>query len=176
MPDDYTPLILVAALFLVILLILYVVYTKKISALTAQIDERARNEYQKWRQRDYDSLVAQQTPVPHRESQTQLNQWKIDNEAVIRQDAIARSRAVIVGKVVEHIVPYAPVFPYNPKDARFVGSPVDLIVFDGCDEGQVREIVFLEIKTGSSALTTRQRQIRDAIENGHVVWRVLKSL
>jgi len=131
MPDDYTPLILVAALFLVILLILYVVYTKKISALTAQIDERARNEYQKWRQRDYESLVAQQTAVAHRESQTQLNQWKIDNEAVIRQDAIARSRAVIVGKVVEHIVPYAPVFPYNPKDARFVGSPVDLIVFDG---------------------------------------------
>jgi len=65
-------------------------------------------------------------------------------------------------------------FPYNPKDARFFGSPVDLIVFDGMDEGCVRDVVFLEIKTGSSALNARQRQIRDAITSGRVRWRELR--
>jgi predicted Holliday junction resolvase-like endonuclease len=178
MPDDLTPLmvplVVLAALFLLILLALYVLHTKKISALNAIIDERARAQYQTWRERDYQTMVVQQSSVAQREAQVELNQWKIDNEAGIRQDAIARSRAVIVGKVTEHLVPHMPVFPYNPKDARFIGSPIDLIVFDGCDEGQIRDVVFLEIKTGTSSLSSRQRQIRDAIEGGHVVWRILK--
>ena len=174
MSDEFTSLILLTALFLLALLVSYVIYSKKISALTAQIDERARDQYQKWRDRDYASLTIEQSSVARREAQAELTEWKIENEAVIRQDAIARSRAVIVGKVTEHLIPYMPIFPYNPKDARFIGSPIDLIVFDGCDDGQVREVIFLEIKTGASALSLRQRQIRTAIESGQVVWRVLK--
>ncbi len=81
---------------------------------------------------------------------------------------------MIVGKVTEHLVPHMPVFPYNPKDARFIGSPIDLIVFDGADEGMVRDVIFLEIKTGSSSLSPRQKQIKDAIDAGRVLWRVLK--
>lgn len=85
--------------------------------------------------------------------------WLSEHEAVIRQDAIDRSRAVIIGKVTEHVAPWLPIFPYNPKDARFIGSPIDMIVFDGCDDDAVERVVFIEIKTSSSALSTRQRQI-----------------
>jgi predicted Holliday junction resolvase-like endonuclease len=38
---------------------------------------------------------------------------------------------VTFGKVTEHFIPDLPDFAYNPKDARFLGSPVDFIVFDG---------------------------------------------
>jgi predicted Holliday junction resolvase-like endonuclease len=100
--------------------------------------------------------------------------WLTENEALIRQDAIDRSRSVTLGKVTEHITPWIPVFPYNPKDARFIGSPIDMIVFDGCDAEDVKRVVFLEIKTSSSALSNKQRQIRDAIKAGKVEWQELR--
>lgn len=98
----------------------------------------------------------------------------LQKASVIRRDAVERSRFVTAGKVTEQIAPWLPDFPYNPKDARFIGSPIDLIVFDGCDEGDVRKVVFFEIKTNASALSKRQRQIRDAIEGGRVEWRELR--
>lgn len=96
------------------------------------------------------------------------------NERLIRKDAVARSRSVTVGKVTEQIAPWLPDFPFNPKDARFIGSPIDMIVFDGCDDGNVKRVVFLEIKTSTSNLSTRQRQIRDAIKAGHIEWQELR--
>ena len=93
--------------------------------------------------------------------------WKSEAEALIRQDAVERSRSITIGKVTEHITPWLPAFPYNPKDARFIGSPIDMIVFDGCDEEDMRRIVFLEIKTSTSALSLKQRQIRDVGEHRH---------
>jgi len=40
-------------------------------------------------------------------------------------------QGVIAGKVSEHLIPYLPEFRYNPKDARFIGSPIDLIYSTG---------------------------------------------
>ena len=50
-----------------------------------------------------------------------------------RHDSIARSRSVVSGKVQEHLAPLFPEFigQFNPKDARFLGSPLDFVVFDG---------------------------------------------
>lgn len=100
--------------------------------------------------------------------------WRQRYTKAIRKDAVERSQAVTAGKVHEQLVPYLPDFQFNPKDARFLGSPVDLVVFDGLDEGQVRRVVFLEVKTGASALTERQRQVRDVIKAHEVVWDELR--
>ena len=81
---------------------------------------------------------------------------------------------MITGKVTEHLIPYLPEFRYNPKDARFIGSPVDLIVFDGLDEGDLRKIVFVEVKSGKSTLSKRERLIRDAVEQRRVEWEILR--
>src|SRR5437879_10207115 len=87
--------------------------------------------------------------------------WKFRYTASIREDAVQRSLAVTAGKVHEQLVPYLPEFGFNPKDARFLGSPVDLVIFDGLAAGNVRRVVFLEVKTGGAALTTRGRQVRE---------------
>ncbi len=174
MPEILILLFIVSMVFIIILVSMYYSSKKKISELEAQIHNRAQSQYQRWREKEFESLRIEQRSIARREAVTELDQWKIEYEAFIRQDAIERSRAVIVGKVTEHLVPHMPIFPYNPKDARFIGSPVDLIVFDGADEGMVRDVIFLEIKTGSSALSVRQKQIRDAVEAGRVLWRVLK--
>src|SRR5438094_3791570 len=70
--------------------------------------------------------------------------------AKARQDSISRSRSVVSGKVQEHLAPLFPAFlnQFNPRDARFLGTPLDFIVFDGLDDGDVRHVVFVEVKTG----------------------------
>ena len=93
---------------------------------------------------------------------------------VIIQSAVEQSRAVTRGKVTEQIVPYLPEFRFDPKDARFIGSPIDLVVFDGLSEGEVKSVVFVEVKTGRSALTSRERRVRDAILDGRVTWEELR--
>jgi predicted Holliday junction resolvase-like endonuclease len=100
--------------------------------------------------------------------------WKLRYSAAIRENAVQRSLAVTAGKVHEQLVPYLPEFGFNPKDARFLGSPVDLVVFDGLAAGDVRRVVFLEVKTGGAALTTRERQVRDVIDAREVVWAELR--
>jgi predicted Holliday junction resolvase-like endonuclease len=96
--------------------------------------------------------------------------WKVRYTRRVRQDAVQRSQAVTSGKVHEQLIPYLPAFPYNPKDVRFLGSPVDLVVFDGLADGLVRRVVFVEVKTGGSGLTGRERSVRDAIQKGGVEW------
>ena len=100
--------------------------------------------------------------------------WRLRYSAAIRENAVQRSLAVTAGKVHEQLVPYLPEFGFNPKDARFLGSPVDLIVFDGLAAGDVRRVVFLEVKTGGAALSPRERQVRAVIEAREVAWAELR--
>ena len=100
--------------------------------------------------------------------------WRTRYVRLARQDAVIRSQAVTAGKIQEQLVPFLPGFSFNPKDARFLGSPVDLVVFDGLDAGNLRRIVFLEVKTGGATLTPRERQVRSVIAENRVEWRELR--
>src|SRR6266705_1410011 len=100
--------------------------------------------------------------------------WRLRYSAAIRENAVQRSLAVTAGKVHEQLVPYLPEFGFNPKDARFLGSPVDLVVFDGLAAGELRRVVFLEVKTGGAPLTARERQVRTVIEAREVAWAELR--
>jgi predicted Holliday junction resolvase-like endonuclease len=93
----------------------------------------------------------------------------------IRQAAVSQSRAVLGGKFTEQLAPYLPQFSYDPTEARFIGSPVDLIVFPGLAGGDPREIVIMEIKTGKNCqLTPQQDKIRRLIEDGMVRWELIE--
>ncbi len=96
--------------------------------------------------------------------------WRLRYTSAIRRDAVKRSQAVTSGKAHEQLVPYLPNFAFNPRDVRFLGSPVDLVVFDGLSNGHVNRVVFVEIKTGASRLSDRERQVRDTIEARRVEW------
>ena len=96
--------------------------------------------------------------------------WRSRYLKRIRQESVRQSQAVISGKVYEQLLPYLPDFPFNPKDVRFLGSPVDLVVFDGLDRGALERVVFVEVKTGQAALTPRERQLREVVRAGRVEW------
>ena len=125
-------------------------------------------------QRQFQARVEEQRRVLEQQYRLALESWKREVEESIRQDAVEKSRAVTAGKVREHLVPYLPGFPYNPRDVRFIGSPVDLVVFDGLDEGAVRRIVFVEVKTGRADLSRRERLVRDAVLRQAVEWEELR--
>src|SRR5216684_6848580 len=100
--------------------------------------------------------------------------WKARYTRAVRLDAVLRSQAVTAGKVFEQLVPFLPGFRFNPKDARFLGSPVDFVVFDGLNDGDVRRVVFLEVKTGAAELSPRERRVRDAVRDAQVEWLELR--
>ena len=47
---------------------------------------------------------------------------------------------------------------------------MDFVVFDGLDEGALRRVVFVEVKTGDADLSPRERQVRDAVQGREVEW------
>jgi len=92
-------------------------------------------------------------------------------------DSLDRSRAVMRGQVAETFAPLLPGFPFNHKDARFLGQPVDFLVFNGLSDGdgqQGVEIVLVEIKTGGAVLSQRELAIREAVRAGRVRWLTLR--
>jgi predicted Holliday junction resolvase-like endonuclease len=139
--------------------------------LRLRVNDVVNEEVALWKDRELERAVAQLRQAAHAEASVSLERWRVEAEVDIRADAIRRSSAVVSGKVSEHLAPYMAGFPYNPKDARFLGTPIDFLVFDGMSDDDVREVVFLEVKARGSNLTTRERRVRDAVLAGRVSWR-----
>lgn len=137
----------------------------------SQVNGLAQQQFAAWRDREIQVIREELHESIMEQARNAFQQWQMETEANIRADAIKQSSAVVSGKVTEHLMPYMGVFPYNPKDARFLGAPIDLIVFNGLSEGNLQDIIFLEVKTGASSLSARERQIRDVISNRRVSWR-----
>jgi predicted Holliday junction resolvase-like endonuclease len=83
---------------------------------------------------------------------------------------LKQSRSVIGGLVTEQVAPYLPGFPCDPGDCRFVGKPVDFIVFNGMNKKSIDEVIFVEVKTGGSGLNEQEKRLKDAVQNGRVRW------
>ena len=90
-----------------------------------------------------------------------------------RKDSIKRSRSVLRGQATEHLAPYI-LKNTNPKDYRFLGNPIDYVCFEGLSDildgtsNEIKQIHFIDIKTGKSTLNKTQRRIRDAIKDSRV--------
>lgn len=107
--------------------------------------------------------------------ESQFECWTREKTAAQKQ-AIAQSRAVLGGKFVEQMTPYLPEFKYDPTEARFIGSPIDLIVFPGLSRGDPQEIVIIEVKTGRHRqLSAQEKKIRQLIEEGMVRWEFIEK-
>lgn len=89
-----------------------------------------------------------------------------------RKNAARRSRSSLGGQVLEKISPHLPDFPYDPTELRYIGSPIDFVVFRGLNSDSVEEVIFLEVKSGKSRVTPRERSVQAAIESKNVRWDV----
>jgi predicted Holliday junction resolvase-like endonuclease len=86
--------------------------------------------------------------------------------------ALKYQRPILAGKISEQIAPFFPDFPEDLKfsEARFIGKPVDFIIFKGIDDDNINELVFVEVKSGKSQLTARERSLKDVIQAKKVSW------
>ena len=174
MEDSSALFAVVAGLIAAVLLVAAMSQRRQIVSLKQSIESEAQRRLDGWKATELSQLQARERDLASRSAHTDLQVWKSASEANIRQDAIMRSQSVILGKVTEQVIPFHQSFPYNPKDVRFIGSPIDLIVFDGASEGEVERIIFLEVKSGNASLSSRQRRIRDAIDAGRIEWQELR--
>ena len=103
-----------------------------------------------------------------------------EQESSVRKDAAERSRYVLKGKIAEHMVPLlSDVFPFDPSDARFIGAPIDYLIFDGYTavkddkSEQPITVILADIKTGNATLNKTERKIKEAVEAGRVRWETI---
>lgn len=92
------------------------------------------------------------------------------NEEQSRKTTLSQKKSseVRLGNIAEKLAPFLEDFPYDPEDAIFAGKPIDYIVFDD------KAVVFVEIKSGNSQLSKKQRHIRDLIKDNRVEWKEIR--
>lgn len=84
-------------------------------------------------------------------------------------------RPVIKGKISEQIFPLLYDKAGNLADFRFIGNPIDYVVFEGLsDIGANVNIKFIEVKTGNARINAAETRIKDAVEDGRVSWEEVK--
>lgn len=108
--------------------------------------------------------------IGRRIMEARFESWLFQKEKEIRQDAAKRSRLTLGGLFLEQLAPYLPGFKHDPTEARFIGSPIDFIVFRGLSSGEPEEVIFVEVKKGSSSLSSIERRLRETIEKRKVRW------
>lgn len=100
-----------------------------------------------------------------------IDEWMKNEEAKIRKDAIERSARTLSGKTLEKLVPFLDKFPFDAHDMRWLGDPIDFVIFDGYSSKKSPEqIIFCEVKSGKSGLSKHQNEIKNLVEKGKVKW------
>ena len=79
-----------------------------------------------------------------------------------------RSMSTKHGMMAEQFLPYYKDFPGDPQKFKFLGAPVDGILFEE------DKIVIIEFKTGKSQLSATQRRIRKLIKEGKVYFKEIR--
>ncbi|MGB5885475.1 MAG: Holliday junction resolvase-like protein [Acinetobacter venetianus] len=95
--------------------------------------------------------------------------------------SVNTSRAVLKGKMAEQFAPILPEFQYLPSDAKFLGDPVDYVIFDGYTdfrdgdgEAEDIEVILLDIKSGGARLSKGQQAIAQAVHEGRIRFETLR--
>ncbi|APV44739.1 Endonuclease related to Holliday junction resolvase [Dehalogenimonas formicexedens] len=117
-----------------------------------------------------------------RRFESRFKQWQAQEQVYWQNEvgraskqAVIQSRAVLGGKFTEQMTPYLPEFKYDPTEARFIGSPIDFVVFPGLAAGDPKEVVIVEVKSGKNcALTPSEKKIQELIEDGMVRWEIIE--
>ena len=81
---------------------------------------------------------------------------------------LRRGDAVRRGFTTEQWLPLAESYPWDPRNFRFLGAPIDGVQFE--DD----RVVLVEFKSGRSRLSDRQMHIRELVQSGRVEVREIR--
>lgn len=163
---------LLVFILLLIVILLFIKYSK----LKGEVEQRARRIFEKWRTEELNVLREEYERRAEEKAKVLFQQWKDVEERRVREDAIKKSISTVLGRVGEHLAPLIIFSNYGikPKDFRHLGTPVDFIAFKGLSNGKPEEIIFIEVKSGSSTkLSDKERKVKELIEAGKVKWMLI---
>jgi len=123
-------------------------------------------------------FIRQRISVIEGRARNDLERWKLECTNSIRKDSVNRSRSTLKGKISEQMAPLLPEFPFSPADARFIGNPIDFVVFDGYtkakdEKGDTISVVLVEVKKGKGKLSREESLIKKSVEEGRVSWKTI---
>jgi predicted Holliday junction resolvase-like endonuclease len=94
------------------------------------------------------------------------------NKKLTTEKAIITTRSVNIGKNLEKILPIMEDFKWQLPDCRFLGDPIDLLIFNGLSVNNIESISFIEVKSGKARLNKHQKLVKEAVEDNRVKYRV----
>jgi predicted Holliday junction resolvase-like endonuclease len=152
---------------------------KDISNLHASIESLAASLSDKDHKFQEDRSLYRKNLEEHYKDQMEI--WKKGELERAVKDSVNKSRSILRGKTTEQLVPLTEEFlkEFIPSDAKFLGSPIDYVIFSGAGsitDGEEKdiEIIFMDIKTGKARLTKVQRAIKKAVEEKRIRWKTFE--
>lgn len=89
--------------------------------------------------------------------------------SITKLESQIRSQSTRYGQITEQFLPLVESYPWDSKQFRFLGSPIDGIQFE-----QDR-IIFVEFKSSSSQMSSRQREVKALVEQGKVEFVLIRA-
>ena len=118
-------------------------------------------------------LEARQNQLHHdKESQAQiaLLEKQLSDSEDTRRATLSQKKSseVRLGHIAETLAPFLDQFDFDPENCVFLGKPIDYISFD--DDA----VTLIEVKSGKSQLSSKQRHIRDLVKSNQVNWKEIR--
>ncbi len=153
---------LLGILFIVIIYLLYYVFNS---------NSIIQKEFQRQLEAKYNAIQYEIKNYEKTRADSILREWQIENEVGIRKDAIAIHSDRITTEISEETAFFNENFSFNPRDIKFIGKYIDLVVFEGSAEENEVSIYFLDIRKNNSAASEYKMKVKEAIDNKRFNWR-----
>ena len=98
-----------------------------------------------------------------------INQYNKLKSKITNLDSNLRSNAVKQGLTLEQWIPISENYPWDHRNFRFLGDPIDGIQFED------NKILLVEFKSGNSKMSNKQKAIQQLVENGKVEFVEIKT-
>lgn len=100
-----------------------------------------------------------------------FKEWLSENEFDIRRTAIRQMNSHILDNISNGLSIIKNNFAFNPKDIKFTGRFIDLIIFDGAADEEFVNIYFIDIqRPGISTRHKFKEKVANAIKSGSITF------
>ena len=107
--------------------------------------------------------------------QTQEQKIKFEEEKrKIRNLAVERGRARVPGLVKKSMDVQFATMKYDPYDIKALLHPVEFVVFDGMNKGQVDDVVLLSRNSANENMQALMKSISNTVEEKRYDWKVAR--
>jgi predicted Holliday junction resolvase-like endonuclease len=96
-------------------------------------------------------------------------------EKEIREKAAERGRAQVPKIVRKSMIKEFAKLKYDPYDIKAILHPIEFIVFDGMNKGEMNNVVLLAKQSSNPHLQAIQRKISSTIDEKKYDWKVLRA-